>query len=105
MKSLFYILVMLFICVGFINQYIQMHIIVPFVIKHRGQKFWDNIAGTHQYKRLLEYKKIREETNQSIFWYKIQILLTIIIIGLVFICFLMVGYFTSLPGGFEAQFE
>lgn len=86
----FYIFITLLLIVGFVTQYVQMYIIVPFVIKHRGKKYWDNIAGTHQYNRLIEYKKICEEKKLNVFWYNFQIVMTCLLVVLAISSLLLV---------------
>lgn len=87
--SILNVFTLLLIVVGMVYQYVQKRIIVPFVIKHRGKKFWDDIAGTHQYKRLAEYKRICEKNNIGIFWYKFQLAMMILLIILALICGLL----------------
>ena len=76
--------------VGFLSVIIYMAKIVPYVVRHRGFKGWDFLPGSHEYKRLREYKKFATLNNDSLFWYKFEMSLIIIeIIIFAFCAFLL----------------
>ena len=76
--------------VGILSVIIYLVKIVPYVVKHRGCKGWDFLPGSHDYKRLREYKRFATENNESLFWYKFEMSLIIIeIIIFAFCAFLL----------------